>query len=399
MTTPHTPTESSGLLRSLSKSNVFEETSRVLRSISRSNAFEEDPATLTTALYASATVTEIHTSPLQAWLGTLILAASLITVSSVGIALDLQTGVTPLLKLFWRMTATAFFMGLFAYARGCSFKLPTTIDVVSMAFAGIGYVIFLGTFICALDMTSVSHAYIFNNCHSLLLVLGKLVFRQPVTGAQLTGTLIGLIGGIVTTLDFHVSDPNAPITLPSMEGDFVAFLGAIGGVLYLTQAERLRPNVDLMVFMYYLDLIGAGILLTLLVCMGAPLELSMDPTVGLYGWMTPAANRLPVALYIVFVCDFIGTMGYVRGLYYFEPIVISMVMLLEPIIATVIGILAQVEAIPGLLTLGGGLLVLAGTALVILSSPTKASDADDVEKARLTPPKRSLSDSVPTIQV
>ncbi|KDO24563.1 hypothetical protein SPRG_10093, partial [Saprolegnia parasitica CBS 223.65] len=179
MTTPHTPTESSGLLRSLSKSNVFEETSRVLRSISRSNAFEEDPATLTTALYASATVTEIHTSPLQAWLGTFILAASLITVSSVGIALDLQTGVTPLLKLFWRMTATAFFMGLFAYARGCSFKLPTTIDVVSMAFAGIGYVIFLGTFICALDMTSVSHAYIFNNCHSLLLVLGKLVFRQP----------------------------------------------------------------------------------------------------------------------------------------------------------------------------------------------------------------------------
>ena len=123
MTTPRTPTESSSLLRSLSKSNVFEETSRVLRSISRSNAFEEDPATLTTALYASATITEIHTSPLQAWLGTLILAASLITVSSVGIALDLQTGVTPLLKLFWRMTATAFFMGLLAYARGCSFKV------------------------------------------------------------------------------------------------------------------------------------------------------------------------------------------------------------------------------------------------------------------------------------
>ena len=288
-----------------------------------------------------------------------------------------------------------------------------------MAFAGIGYVIFLGTFIYALDMTSVSHAYIFNNCHSLLLVFGKLLFRQPVTGAQLTGTIIGLVGGIVTTLDFHPSDPNAPITLPSMEGDFVAFLGAIGGVLYLTQAERLRPNVDLMVFMYYLDLIGAGILLTLLVCMGVPLEFSMDPAVGLYGWMTPVANRLPVALYIVFVCDFIGTMGYVRGLYYFEPIVISMVMLLEPIIATVIGIFAQVEAIPGkfsllpmhccderlmmfvlgLLTLGGGLLVLAGTALVILSSPTKTNDADDIEKARLTPPKRSLSNSVTTIQV
>ncbi|OQS04014.1 Drug/Metabolite Transporter (DMT) Superfamily, partial [Thraustotheca clavata] len=249
--------------------------------------------------------------------------------------------------------------------------LHTCVDVVSMVFAGIGYCFFLGTFIYALTMTSVSHAYIFNNCHSLVLVLGKLVFRHPITSGQLVGSLIGLVGGIVTTMDFHPVDPNAPVTLPTMTGDLVAFVGALGGVLYLTLAERLRPNVDLMVFMYYLDLIGAILLLTIMAGMGMPLEFSIDPHFGLWGWMAPVANRLPVALYIIFVCDFIGTMGYVRALYYFEPIVISIVMLLEPIFATVIGILVHVEAVPGVLTLCGGLLVLAGTALVILKSPPK----------------------------
>jgi hypothetical protein len=88
----------------------------------------------------------------------------------------------------------------------------------------------------------------------------------------------------------------------------------------------------------------------------------------------------------------VGTMGYISVMKYFDPIVISVVCLLEPIVANVMGIIVGVDAVPGFMTLVGATLVMGGTALVIMtqSSKTEQVDATDAIKSAVNATPKPL---------
>lgn len=314
--------------------------------------------------------------------GYILLLASLLTISSMGAALDLQRGVDPFLKLFWRSTASLLvFLPLAAwsfYDQGVPPALFSTRNMFWFLTCCLSNALFLMTFLWALSHTSIDHAYIFNNCHSLLMVLARLALGKYVSQFEGIGTGIGIIGGAITTLD-HSATPSveSDVVGVSLAGDLVALLGAVGGALYLVSAKKLRAEVDVTVLMAGIFFVSALVHFPVFSLLGTNFEMSTDPAIGLFGWLD--SSRFLSEVYVVIVCTLIGTLGYVAVMKYFDPIVVSVVMLVEPAIANMMGVVVGVDALPGFLTVVGSLLVVAGTLLVIVAN------ASHVETINATP--------------
>ncbi|KUF91337.1 Tigger transposable element-derived protein 6 [Phytophthora nicotianae] len=316
-------------------------------------------------------------------IGYMLLMSSLFTISSVGVALDeVDDVVTPEIRIFWRNMATSMVTFPFALTillrgndgpHGPSWKEL----VPSVLVAGVAYAYFLGSFVVALSMTSVGHATLFNNAHSVLLVFWKIMQRKPVAAFEALGAAIGVVGGAVTTMDTTEGGPN--IVSATAAGDLMALSGAAGGALYFTLAKKVRPHMHLLVFLCGLTATSAMTLLCYMLASGQELSLSTDPYNGVFGWLTPSVNRLLVVLYLVFICDGIGTMGYIGVMKYFDPIVVSIVCLMEPIVATAQGIAMGVDVMPGPYTFVGASLVIGGTCLVLSSQSRKTEKVDATE--------------------
>jgi drug/metabolite transporter (DMT)-like permease len=267
----------------------------------------------------------------------------------------------------------------------------------NFCFCGFCYTIFNATFFLALNMTSIGHVYIFSNCHSLLMVVGKFFFKQSGSQLQLHyleifGVLIGFIGGTITTLDQQTTAHPTHLTTSSSEqqhqlfskgivevstsGDLVALLGAFSGCFYLLYAKELRGKLGVWLFLFGMVTVVWVFLIPILFLTLPTLEVSTDPYHGLFGWVF----HLNIEAYIVFIGSFCGTMGFVASMKYFEPLVVSVTMLMEPIVATMIGICLGIEAVPGTATFLGGFGVLVGCFLVLLASRTSTKSVEICNK-------------------
>ncbi|RLN91525.1 hypothetical protein BBJ28_00015049 [Nothophytophthora sp. Chile5] len=315
--------------------------------------------------------------------GYLLLLSSLFTIASVGVALDeMDDVVTPVLRIFWRNMATSIVTLPLALTlllnNDGETRDPHWRELVPpLITAGIAYAFYLGSFVVALSRTSVGHATLFNNAHSMLLVFVKLAQRQPVAPFEALGAAIGVVGGGITTMDSTKGGPD--IVSATAAGDLIALAGAAGGALYFTLAKKVRSRMHLLVFLCGLTATSAMTLLVFMLVTGTELSLSADPYNGVFGWMTPSAGRLLVVAYLVCVCDGIGTMGYIGVMKYFDPIVVSVVCLMEPIVATGQGIAMGVDAMPGAFTFVGATLVIGGTCLVLFSQSRKTEQIDATE--------------------
>ncbi|KAG1691398.1 hypothetical protein DVH05_026890 [Phytophthora capsici] len=328
------------------------------------------------------------------FIGYVLLLAALFTISSMGAALDLQRNVDPFMKLFWRTTASLIVFIPLAGAALYDQGLPqfSTRNMILFLTCSLSYAVFLMTFLWSLAHTSIDHAYIFNNCHSLLMVVGRLLLGRYVSQFEGLGTAIGVIGGALTTLDHQQSSSaGAEVVQVSLAGDLVALLGAVGGALYLITAKKLRTEMDISILFVGMFTLLALLLFPVFSLLEIPFEASRDPDTGLFGWLDP--SRAASEAYIVLVCTLIGTLGYIAVMKYFAPIVVSVVMLVEPVLAAFMGVAVGVDVFPGLLTIVGSLLIIAGTALVIVSnsSKTQTIDATQAMSSTSTALPRGLS--------
>ncbi|KAG7401165.1 hypothetical protein PHYBOEH_002723 [Phytophthora boehmeriae] len=324
------------------------------------------------------------------FIGYVLLMAALFTISSMGAALDLQRNVDPFMKLFWRTTASLLVFFPLAGAALYDQGLPqfTTRNMFLFLTCSLSYAVFLMTFLWSLSHTSIDHAYIFNNCHSLLMVVGRLLLGRYVSQFEGLGTAIGVIGGALTTLDHQQSvTNNTGVVEVSLAGDLVALLGAVGGALYLITAKKLRLEMDISLLFVGMFTMLALLLFPMFSLLEIPFEASRDPVMGLFGWLDP--SRAASEAYIVLVCTLVGTLGYVAVMKYFAPIVVSVVMLVEPVLAAFMGVAVGVDVFPGFLTVVGSLLIIAGTALVIMSNTSKTQTID------ATPAMSSTSAALP----
>ncbi|CAJ1969368.1 unnamed protein product [Cylindrotheca closterium] len=334
-------------------------------------------------------------------IGYVILVVGLFALASVGAALDLQEGsVTATMKSYWRLQSTAiciFPIAVLSMAQTPKDKLEeqwsslTRRDLYfDLPICAASYSLLTAAFVIALEKTNLANAFVLSNLASLVIICGKLALGIKVLLLEGTGAFIGLSGAVVCAL----APPAVVVeatdrmlsTLTSNEeqiGDGIAFLCSLGTAMYLIKAKKLRYKMDLFVFMFLIFALASVFLLCYMIMTGEEIRISADPNVGLFGWTDLVPDRLPLELYMAIVCNIAGTTGYIAVMKYFDPVVITMVMLTEPAVATLLGILAGVEKLPVGQVIVGNAFVILGS-IIVIASESKSTESIDATKAFTT---------------
>jgi len=313
--------------------------------------------------------------PLSAYI---LLSSAVISLSSIGPFLDLQIGVGAMLKMFWRMSATALILSPAAiYAMIYKSGMPrlTKAQWVTFTLAAACYTVLCNGFVLALDYTTVGNAVILSNSQALLLLLGKVFVGAPIQLLEAGGAILAFGGALLCSKDSNDnSSSSGEDSLNSgstLYGDLLAIASALGGVGYLIFAKTIRPHMNLFVFIFSTMLLGS--IFTALFMILTEMSYSFDRNIdtGFFGWMNISEfDRLPLELVTVVVCNLMGTMGYVRAMKDFDNLIISVAALMEPVVATFIAYGFHVGSLPGMNGWIGNALVALGTFGVVFPTAT-----------------------------
>ena len=321
-------------------------------------------------------------------IGYVILISGLLALSSVGAALDLQHGPSDTLKTLWRQLCTALVLSPLVLKSLYYEGIPdlSRTQWMMLPLAGAAYAYMCLAFVVALDMTTMANAFVLSNMTSLVIILGRFVVGLPVLKAEGIGALLGFAGAAVCANDAAKSmagliDGGGSST--AMMGNAVALSASFGTAAYLLFAKSLRSSMDIFVFMFAVMSLGSVCLVLYMSINEEAYTWDTDRNIGLFGWLNPNFDRLPLELYMAVVCNCVGTTGYIAVLKYFDPVVPSSVMLMEPVVGSLLGVLAGTAALPGAQTWFGDLIVAGGTFLVIRSG-SKTTEKIEANEALRT---------------
>ena len=168
-------------------------------------------------------------------------------------------------------------------------------------------------FYIALSLTSIGNAVIGANSQALLLILGKFLIGDKVLMMELGGVLVAFIGCILCAQDEAQEASAHEDAGTAMVGNLLAFASAGFGVGYLTFARAVRPHIQVVPFMFLVMLFGSGLVLAFLLLSSPEISFSNDPFTGLFGWITFEGSHVFILLYVAFICNVFGIMGFVRA--------------------------------------------------------------------------------------
>lgn len=302
--------------------------------------------------------------PTFAWL---ILATSVLAVSSAGAVFQLISEVDPILRASWRLQATALilfppFIYQVVNLRKNDAKTFSRIKERQVILAIIGSSICLwihfGSWVWSLDHTSLTHSLLFVTAHPLVIVAGLYFLGKQISPKQTSGALLGFLGAGITLLGVT---NEGEVTLI---GDFAAFIGAIAIVGYLVAGRVLREWMPLFIYAFPVTFI-ASILLGLSSIAIEGTSLSGLPAVSsLFGWHD--VLWLPAIAYLAIGPGLVGHTGINGVLRWFPPLVISVAVLFEPLIGSLIGWFLGTTNVPGVYTWIGGIFLILGVIMVTI---------------------------------
>ncbi len=226
-------------------------------------------------------------------------------------------------------------------------------DVAIAVGAGTMLALHFWSWIASLEHTTVAASVVLVNLHPLVIVTGSALWlgERP-SGRQLGGLGAAMVGAaIVAYGDSRASSATASNPL---FGDLLAFIGALTVGLYYLAGRSLRQRLSLWA---YVGLVYSACLVALLI-----LALATDATL----WPQPAREWWIFGAIAVGPM-LIGHTGFNYALRYVPAYVVSLAILVEPVGATLIAAITPgIREVPGIWTLVGGAVVLAGLALGVL---------------------------------
>ena len=308
--------------------------------------------------------------PLHAWL---IMGVALFAVSSAGAVFEMIEGVAGLSKAAWRLQATSLvllpgFMVQYARAEE-SLKLQWKNSMHLLTASGICLALHFGTWLMSLDRTTLTHSLLFVTAHPLVIIIGLWLLRKPATKMQSIGALVGFIGAAV------VVGGGASETGVSLYGDFLAFLGAVTVVGYLAIGRMVRGWMPLFLYAFPVTLVSA-IALTAWAIFSEGLTFNLDDMTGAFGWIS--VTWILYVGYLALGPGLLGHTGINAVLRWIPPLTISMMLIMEPVIGSIIGWIVGVDSIPQIWTLIGGVLMVSGLALVTFDSESEEASEPSV---------------------
>ena len=194
------------------------------------------------------------------------------------------------------------------------------------------------------------------------------------------GTLVGFLGAVILcTAELSESEQQSTMThrRNPVVGVVVGIVGGIGGAVYVTAARRAKmvPPTRLL----FLANCGALVLSILVVFAENPdgLPPLFDPNAGLGGWCTTRRNFLD-SVGLSLVVDGVGVLGILYCLGIIAPLVVTVALQLEPVLASLVDAIVGVGTLASLTptTAFGTAIVLIGCTIVVANSGKSNDDID-----------------------
>lgn len=338
--------------------------------------------------------------PAPQWVWPL-LAVALLAVSSAAPVLRTMAAVPPLLRASWRqqLTTALVLPAAFSQYRSLDMHLKARLRrpavVLRVLGSGILLAAHFGLWIWSIDHTTLTHSVLLVSANPVLLALGRAALRLPIDlVGELGGAVLGFFGMAVSMIGELVAvQPPPPDgvaaasagVLPEevqLAGDLAALAGAASFVLYLLIGHELRQWLP--AFVYITPVFGVSALaLTAAAAIGegatlsggrgnsgGHAELSADGLVAepahalaTFGWAS--LEWAPSAFFLALGPGVCGHAALNVCVAHLDPLLISVVLLAEPIVSSLLGWALAVSSVPGPWTFAGGPLLLAGCVLTV----------------------------------
>ena len=291
--------------------------------------------------------------PAMAWA---ILAIALFGVSSGGPLLA-SMDTPPVLRASWRLWATSIVLlpGFMVQLRRAENEIYDLRNISMILLSGFALAIHFAAWTWSLDHTSLAHSLLFVTSHPIVIVSAMFVIERKADPLLICGASLGFMGAGLALLD--ASDSGSV----TYAGDAAAFLGAVAGAAYLAIGRILRSGSKIPLFIYAFPVTAVSAII--LTGLSASVE-STASTIDAHplGWIGSEYFLTVVAL--AFGAGLLGHTGLNAALRWLPPIIISVGLLFEPILGSVIGLLVLGTIEVGFWTVLGGIMMIVGAIIL-----------------------------------
>ncbi len=261
------------------------------------------------------------------------------------------SGVDPAAAGFWRLAFALPFLAL-PLAIPASRKGLSHPSLLLLG-AGVFFALDLGFWHTGVKLTSVANATTLGNLSQVFVVIGAwLLFRERPRGLFLAGLALALAGVWTMATAKGGAQGIDPLT-----GDLMSIAGAFWYGCYILVVRSARAGVTATGVMLWTSLVGAPLLLVAALLMG---EKIIPTSFG--GWAACVGMGL---------VHFLGQGAIAWALGRLPAATAAVVILLQPVIAAVLGLVLFAEGLAAFQILGG-LMALAGVVLAQLASARAA---------------------------
>ncbi len=220
---------------------------------------------------------------------------------------------------------------------------------VFCALGGVCFGLHLHLAFMAFASTTIAAATVLINTEVFFVALGEFVLeKKRISFRQLAAILTAFAGSVI------IAGGDAASGMARLSGDLFALLGAFGSAIYTLMAKRSRKELSTTA---YTGIVYFFAMATI----GGMMAADHTPFVGY------APLNYLLALGLALIPTFLGHSIFSYCLKYESAAYVSLVKLLEPVFATIMGIFFFKE-IPAAMTAAGGLLVICGIIIYIRSS-------------------------------
>lgn len=262
-----------------------------------------------------------------------------------------------LVLALYRMALSAAFMAVPALARRRELAALTRRETLLCLVSGLFLGLHFTAYFAALERTSIAAAVVLVDAEVLFVALASAtVLGQRLPGRAWAAVALAFVGSAVVALGDSAGGG-------ALLGDLIALGGAAAMAVYTMIGAVCRRRLSTEVYTFLVYLAASASLLVTALASGTPLA-GYGPVNGL------------TALGMAVCCTLLGHNVFSWGLKYLPAAFIATAKLLEPVLASVWGLLLFAER-PGWMTILGGAAVVGGIALY-----TRAS-APEAERNRL----------------
>jgi drug/metabolite transporter (DMT)-like permease len=289
----------------------------------------------------------------------LALGVAVLAVSTSAILVDLSSAPS-LVKAFYRVLFTLAVVAPAAVVRHPrSFSRLSGRDVLGATLAGAALAVHFAAWFESLRWTSVAASVTLVQAQPVFVAVGAfLVLDERFSRTMALGIAVALCGMVVMSAGEFLSGAAVAGSRP-LYGDALALLGAVVAAVYVLAGRSLRQRIALLPYVTVVYAVCAGVLLALTVGAGHPLTGYPREE-----WVLFAAMALGPGLFGHTVLNW--------ALAHVESSVVSVSLLGEPVVSTLLAVVVLTE-IPTVATVLGGAVVLAGIYLTANDRRTAAA--------------------------